>query len=92
MFDNIGSVVNTDHTDIGMEEVLLSDVVAVLVGGCVDKGGDLLVALLFLDHIDNVLKLGLLGDLLLTGLYSITLTYRRAGAQNFTRCLLLMMR
>ena len=47
MFDNIGSVVNTDHTDIGMEEVLLSDVVAVLVGGCVDKGGDLLVALLF---------------------------------------------
>ena len=47
-----------------MEEVLLSDVVAVLVGGCVDKGGDLLVALLFLDHIDNVLKLGLLGDLL----------------------------
>ena len=64
-----------------MEEVLLSDVVAVLVGGCVDKGGDLLVALLFLDHIDNVLKLGLLGDLLTdrTG-HSMTLTYRRAGA------------
>ena len=35
-----------------MEEVLLSDVVAVLVGGGVDKGDDLLVALLFLakDH------------------------------------------
>ena len=86
MFDNIGSVVNTDHTDIGMEEVLLSDVVAVLVGGCVDKGGDLLVALLFLDHIDNVLKLGLLGDLLTDRPgHSMTLTYRRAVAQNFRR-------
>ena len=69
-----------------MEEVLLSDVVAVLVGGCVDKGGDLLVALLFLDHIDNVLKLGLLGDLLTDRPgHSMTLTYRRAVAQNFRR-------
>ena len=50
----------------------------------------------FVDHdvdFGDVLKLGLLGDLLTdrTG-HSMTLTYRRAGAQNFTRCLLLMMR
>ena len=69
-----------------MDADLLSDVVAVLDGDGVDKGGDLLVALLFLDHIDNVLKLGLLGDLLTDRPgHSMTLTYRRAVAQNFRR-------
>ena len=47
-----------------MDADLLSDVVAVLDGDGVDKGGDLLVALLLLDHINSVLKLVLLGDLL----------------------------
>ena len=51
-----------------MDADLLSDVVAVLDGDGVDKGGDLLVALSLLDHIDNVLKLVLLGDLLGLGL------------------------
>ena len=91
----VGGVFNTDtdHTDSGMDADLLSDVVAVLDGDGVDKGVDLLVALLLLDHIDNVLKLGLLGDLLTDRPgHSMTLTYRWAGAQNFTRCLLLMMR
>ena len=37
-------------------------------GGSVDKVGDLLVALLLLDHIDNILKLVLLVDLLGLGL------------------------
>ena len=47
-----------------MDADLLSDVVAVLDGDGVNKGGDLLVAFLLLDHIDNVLKIVLLGDLL----------------------------
>ena len=47
-----------------MDADLLSDVVAVLDGDGVDKGGDLLVALLLLDQIDNVFKIVLLGDLL----------------------------
>ena len=49
---------------------VLYNVVAVLDGGGVDKGGDLLVALSLLNHIDNVLKLVLLGDLLGLGLSS----------------------
>ena len=84
----VGGVFNTDtdHTDSGMDADLLSDVVAVLDGDGVDKGVDLLVALLLLDHIDNVLKLGLLGDLLTDRPgHSMTLTYRRAVAQNFRR-------
>ena len=73
-----------------MDADLLSDVVAVLDGDGVDKGGDLLVALLLLDQIDNVFKIVLLGDLLGLGRSwhsptGFTLTYRRAGAQNFTR-------
>ena len=62
----VGGVFNTDtdHTDSGMDADLLSDVVAVLDGDGVNKGGDLLVAFLLLDHIDNVLKIVLLGDLL----------------------------
>ena len=49
---------------------VLDNVVAVLDGGGVDKGGDLLVALSLLHHINNVLKLVLLGDLLGLGLSS----------------------
>ena len=49
---------------------VLDNVIAVLDGGGVDKGGDLLVALSLLNHIDNVLKLVLLGDLLGLGLSS----------------------
>ena len=68
----VGGVFNTDtdHTDSGMDADLLSDVVAVLDGDGVDKGGDLLVALSLLHHINNVLKLVLLGDLLGLGLSS----------------------
>ena len=47
---------------------MLDNVVAVLDGGGVDKDCDLLVALSLLHHIDNVLKLVLLGDLLGLGL------------------------
>ena len=47
---------------------VLDNVVAILDGGGVNKGGDLLVALSLLDHIDNVLKLVLLGDILGLGL------------------------
>ena len=62
----VGGVFNTDtdHTDSGMDADLLSDVVAVLDGDGVDKGGDLLVALLLLDQIDNIFKIVILADLL----------------------------
>merc|ERR1719408_1032944 len=66
--DNVGGVGNADGS-LGAD--LLSDVLAVLDGGGVDDGGDLVMALLLLmallnlgtllllDHINNVVALGL---------------------------------
>ena len=79
--DNVGGVGNTDGS-LGAD--LLGDVLAVLDGGGVDDGGDLLVALLLLDHIDNVVALGLLSrgaDLLGDGPgHGMALLNRTAGA------------
>merc|ERR1719430_3124992 len=79
--DNVGGVGNTDGS-LGAD--LLGDVLAVLDGGGVNDGGDLLVALLLLDHIDNIVALGLLSrgaDLLGDGpWHGMALLHRTAGA------------
>jgi len=88
--DNVGGVGNTDGS-LGAD--LLSDVLAVLDGGGVDDGGDLVMALLLLsnlltmlllDHIYNVVALGLLSrgaDLLGDGPgHGMALLHRTAGA------------
>ena len=79
--DNVGGVGNTDGS-LGAD--LLGDVLAVLDGGGVNDGGDLLVALLLLDHINNVVALGLLSrgaDLLGDGPgHGMALLHRTAGA------------
>ena len=79
--NNVGGVGNTDGS-LGAD--LLGDVLAVLDGGGVNDGGDLLVALLLLDHIDNVVALGLLSrgaDLLGDGPgHGMALLHRTAGA------------
>ena len=79
--DNVGGVGNADGS-LGAD--LLGDVLAVLDGGGVNDGGDLLVALLLLDHINNVVALGLLSrgaDLLgdWPG-HGMALLHRTAGA------------
>jgi len=79
--DNVGGVGNTDGS-LGAD--LLGDVLAVLDGGGVNDGGDLFVALLLLDHINNVVALGLLSrgaDLLGDGPgHSMALLHRTTGA------------
>merc|ERR1711962_1646553 len=79
--DNVGGVGNTDGS-LGAD--LLGDVLAVLDGGGVDDGGDFVMALLLLDHIDNVVALRLLSrgaDLLGDGpLHGMALLHRTAGA------------
>merc|ERR1711936_722845 len=79
--DNVGGMGNTDGS-LGAD--LLGDVLAVLDGGGIDNGGDLLVALLLLDHIDNIVALRLLcrgADLLGDGPgHGMVLLHRTAGA------------
>merc|ERR550517_2051633 len=83
--NNVGGVGNTDGS-LGAD--LLGDVLAVLDGGGVNDGGDLFVALLLLDHINNVVALGLLSrgaDLLGDGPgHSMALLHRTAGASLFS--------
>ena len=72
------------NTDRGLGADLLGNVLAVLDRGGVNDGGDLLVALLLLDHINNVVALGLLSrgaDLLGDGPgHGMALLHRTAGA------------